>query len=525
MSKQNWKYAKPALIVVGLIVLGLVIQGVVNRYKNPNQMPLLESMAMDMTVKTPEGAVPVELEIARQEAFQSNVTYTGSAVAYNDIPIFPRVEGWIQSMSVYPGDRVKKGQLLARLDTRELSSRVTEAAERKNSAQNAVQTTKANFDYWENEIQRAKSLVKEEVITQEEFENEQSQYESAQSAYRQAQANLRAEQANTNTQSIIRSYSSITAPMDGLITERNVPPGTLASSGMQILKLAQIDPIRIQASVAEKDLSQIQVGSAVVIQDAKRNQPPVQATVTSVFPLADLKTRTSIVEAVVPNKEMRFIPGDYIRMSIQTGSISEAITVPKSAVITVDQQQAVWVVKDGVAERRYVTTGNTNADRIEIVEGLKPGEQVAIRGLADLRPGASIVATTFNQDGIKELPQPLSSNRLTASNHYKASIPSEHYTITAQLKTTPPAVGDNTFTFNVSSLHGKTPDNLSLDVTAMMPAMPKMRVPKPTFKKVENGRFQGKINLMMPGLWEIKVTVKQGGQTLASSVFEVEVPE
>lgn len=525
MSKQNWKYIKPALIVVGLIVLGLVIQGIVNHYKNPNQMPLLESMAMDMTVKTPEGAVPVELETVRQEDFQSNVTYTGSAVAYNDIPIFPRVEGWIQSMSVYPGDRVTKGQLLAKLDTRELSSRVTEASERKNSAKNAVQATKANFDYWENEIQRAKALVKEEVITQEEFENEQSQYESAQSAYRQAQANLRAEQANTNTQNIIRGYSSITAPMDGLITERNVPPGTLASSGMQILKLAQIDPIRIQASVAEKDLSQIQVGSAVVIQDAKKRQPPVQAAVTSVFPLADLKTRTSIVEAVVPNKDMRFIPGDYIRMSIQTGSISEAITVPKSAVITVDQQRAVWVVKDGMAERRYVTTGNINAGRIEISEGLKPGEQVITQGLADLRPGVSVVATTFNRDGIKELPQPSSSNRLTASNHYKASIPSEHYTITAQAKSVPPVVGDNTFTFNVSSLHGKTPDNLSLDVTAMMPAMPKMRVPKPTFQKMENGRFQGKINLMMPGLWEIKVTVKQGGKILTSPAFEVEVPE
>ena len=313
--------------------------------------------------------------------------------------------------------------------------------------------------------------------------------------------------------------------MNGVITERNVPPGTLASPGMQILKLAKIDPIRIQASVAEKDLPQIQVGSVVIIEDPKNNKQPVEAVVTSVFPLADLKTRTSIVEAVIPNKNMRFVPGDYIRMSIQTGSKEEAITVPEHAVVSSDQQQAVWVVKNGSVERRYVTTGSTGSGRIEIVEGLKAGEQIVVQGLADLRPGASIVETVFNKEGIKKLPQVSSGNRLTLANQYKVSIPTEHYTLSVQSQTTPPVSGDNMFTFTVSSLHGKMPDNLSLDVTAVMPAMLKMRVPKPTLEKTGARRFKSKIDLMMPGLWELKLTLKQNDKTLATSTVEVEVQE
>jgi multidrug efflux pump subunit AcrA (membrane-fusion protein) len=570
---MQWKYFKQFLIVVVLIVLFLFVQWVVKLFQQPGQMDLLESQTMDMTVHPPEGAMPVETETLREQPFESEVTYTGSAIAFNDVSIFPRVQGWLVSINVYPGDHVKQGQLLAQLDSRELSSRVNEASSAKEAAsqgynaalssriqaqtqaqksEQAIQTARANLEYWQNEINRARTLAKEEVITTEELQREQSQFEAAQSQYNQALTELNAARqgihtagyqaasqsaqarqagANLRTQEIIRNYTRITAPIDGVITERTQSKGTLASPGMQILRLAQLHPIRIQANVAQKDWKRLHIGDPVRIWQAKdQSGPPVEATVSAIFPMANLQTRTAIVEAVIPNQDDQFIPGDYVQMTIVTGHRDNALSVPNTAIVSMYQQQAVWVVENGKASLRYVTTGATNGTRTEILSGLKAGDVVITRGGKDLQPGVAVTSAQYGPEGIRELPKVTQSNRFNSGNNYKITYPVEDLKVTIEFLKKPPMVGDNpvSFTFKATpmgTMEMPVPSDLDIDVKTVMPAMPAMPSPKPNLRKVSDDQFKGTVNFGMSGLWQMEMTMKRKGKTIATQKFEVEVSQ
>lgn len=567
---RRFRYFREAVAVLGLIGLFLLVQFLVGMFQKPGHMGVLESQTMEMAVQPPQGAMPVQTEVIQPRSFASAVTYTGSAIAYNDIPIYPRVEGRIVAMSVYPGDRVRTGQLLAQLDTRELSSRVAEAQAGQAAAtqqyyaslrqqgqaytqiqraQQAAQAARANLEFRQAQVQRSRTLVNEDVITREEAQRDEADYANALSAYQQAQAELRAAQqgasasafqtqsqrnqarqaaAAAQTQRIIKSYTRITAPQNGVITQRMVSPGTLVSPGMQILQLSQIHPIRIQANVAESDLATIRIGTPVTIWNRKNQTGmAINARVTAIFPRADLQTRTAIVEATVENTGERFIPGDFVTVAIQTDIQSNVLTVPNTALVDQSEQQAVWTVADGKAHLQFVTTGGTDGTRTMVVSGLTAGERVITQGNQNLVEGAMIAEAQYGPEGLKNLPKTVSSNRLAEANQYQLRKTVGMYVATIRLKNKPPRIGKNTLRVDVASGPGMSMpvSNIGVEMKAHMPSMPTMPVPNPSVSKTGTSQFKADAMLGMPGLWQITVTVKDGRQTLGTFPVEIEVPE
>ena len=567
---RRFRYFRETVAVLGLILLFFLVQWLVNAFQKPGHMGVIESQTMEMTVQPPEGAMPVQTEVVQPRPFASSVTYTGNAVAYNDIAIYPRVEGRIVAMPVYPGDRIQAGQLLAQLDTRELSSRVNEAqagqaaatqqyyasirqqgqaSAQVQRAQQAIESARANLQFQQRQVQRSRTLVAEDVITQEEAQRDEADYTNALSSYQQAQAELRAAQqgasasafqsqaqqnqarqaaAAAQTQSIIRSYTRITAPQSGVVTQRMVSPGTLVSPGMQILQVAQLNPIRIQANVAESDLPFIHIGSPVIIRDRKNEaETAISARVSAIFPRAELQTRTAIVEAVIQNSGERFIPGDFVNVSIHTGTQNNVLTVPNSALIDQGGQQAVWTVMDGKAHLQFVTTGGTDGNRTAIVSGLKSGDTVVIQGNQNLIEGAMVAQAEYGPQGLKALPGIMSTNRLVEANQYRIRKTVGMYVATIALENKPLRVGKNTLAVEIKPQPGMTMplENLSLDTTMIMPSMPTMREPKPKIHKTGGGRFSLDAMLGMSGLYEITITVQDGSKTLGTFPVEIEVPE
>jgi RND family efflux transporter MFP subunit len=210
-------------------------------------------------------------------------------------------------------------------------------------------------------------------------------------------------QAQLRTAEVIRGYVTIVAPSAGYVVKRLVAPGVLVQPGMAILKTAQIDKVRLQANVGEKDLASIKVGSPVAVTTTGTGQPPIVARVTSVFPFVDAGARTAVVEALVENTGRRFLPGQYVMMEFVTGERAEALSVPRGAVARLGGKSTVWVVKDGRAEPMEVATGLENPERIEVMKGLAGGEQVIARGHEGLYAGARVSdvsgAKPARQDG------------------------------------------------------------------------------------------------------------------------------
>ena len=390
--------------------------------------------AMDMNMRITSGATPFPVVTAPVErgSITGTVTYTGSVAPFNEEDVYPRVTGRIVEIPVYPGDAVRAGQVVARLDSVELTSRVGEAEAALAAAQasraqmeadlvvaqhGVVQMQKelamvdAELGYARSLIARTERLFNTGAVSRQEYESDRAMAASAEAKREAAQHKLEQAQAaeiaarkkletadsmvsqaraSLRTASIVRDYVTIVAPTPGYVVKRLVAPGVLVQPGMAILKIAQIDRVRLQANVGEKDLGSIRTGSSVQVTTTAVDQPPLGATVTAVFPFVDQGPRTAVVEALMDNAARRLLPGQYVSMRFVTGQREQAFTVPVSAVVRMGGKATLWVVKDGRAEVRAVVTGLQSADRVEIREGLADGERVITRGQEGLYAGAKI---------------------------------------------------------------------------------------------------------------------------------------
>ena len=392
------------------------------------------AMDMNMRVSSGDAAFPVAIAPVVRGPISGVVTYTGSVAPLNEEDVFPRVTGRILEIPVYPGDAVRAGQVVARLDDVELSSKVREAqamaaTARANRAQmeadlvaarhgvvqmeRELAMVEAELTYASSVRARSEKLVASGAIAQQEYDNDRSMAQSLEAKREAALAKLEqarametsarrkvdaAEtmvaqgQAAQQTAQIVRDYVSITTPTGGYVVKRLVAPGVLVQPGMAILKIAQVDRVRLQANVGEKDVAMIRVGSPITVTTTSGQS--LTARVTSVFPFVDQGPRTAVVEAIVDNRDRRLLPGQYVTVTFVTGERPDALTVPRGAVARLGGAARIWVVADGRAEPREVMTGFEGQERVEITRGLIGSERVVARGHENLYAGARVSDVT-----------------------------------------------------------------------------------------------------------------------------------
>ncbi|HEU5191037.1 MAG TPA: efflux RND transporter periplasmic adaptor subunit [Methylomirabilota bacterium] len=416
------------LKVVMLVVLIAVGSWAVRANLKPDRP------AMDVSMRVTSGNTPFPVSLAAVERgpIVGTVVYTGSVAPFNEEDVFPRVTGRIVEMPVYPGDAVRPGQVVARLDSVELSSRVREAEAALATAQasraqmeadlvaaryTVAQMEKelamvdADLSYARSQVARTERLYNTGAVSRQEYESDRAlaastgakrdaaaaKLEQARASEIAARKKLEAadsmvsqSQAVLRTATIVRDYVEITTPNAGYVVKRLVAPGVLVQPGMAILKVAQVDRVRLQANVGEKDVASIRVGSPVTVTTTAAGQPPIVARVTAVFPFVDQGPRTAVVEALVNNPGRRFLPGQYVSMQFVTGERKQALTVPRGAVSRMGGKGTIWVVKDGRAEPQPVTTGLEGPERVEISQGLTGDERIVLRGHEGLYAGARV---------------------------------------------------------------------------------------------------------------------------------------
>lgn len=409
-----------------------------------NLRPARPGMDMSMRVTSGDTPFPVAVTSVERGPITGTVTYTGSVAPFNEEDVYPRVTGRIVEMSVYPGDAVRPGQVVARLDSVELSSRVGEAEAGVAAAQasraqmeadvvaaehaisqmeNELVMADAELTYARSLIARTERLLAVGAVSRQEYESDRAQAALAQAKRDAALAKLEQARAGqtaarkkleaadsmvaqaraaVRTASIVRDYADIVAPTSGYVVKRLVAPGVLVQPGMAILKIAQIDRVRLQANVGERDVALVRVGSPVKVTGMVPGQPAFTARVTAVFPFVEQGPRTAVVEAIVDNPGRRLLPGQYVTMQFVTGERTAALTVPGRAVSRMGPKATVWIVKGDRAEPRTVTTGLEGPDRVEISQGLVGDERVIVQGHEGLYAGARIGEVPGASEGVVE---------------------------------------------------------------------------------------------------------------------------
>jgi multidrug efflux pump subunit AcrA (membrane-fusion protein) len=535
------------------------------------------SMGMNTRVTSGNTPFPVVLTSVERQTIRGTATYTGSVVPFNEEDIYPRVTGRILEMSVYPGDRVEKGQVVARLDDVELTSKVREAEAMLATAQaNRTQMeaelsaarygiaqmqkelamAEAETGFQQTVAARDERLFTKGAISQQDAESSRSMAVSATAKVEAARAKveqMRAMevsarkkleamdamvalgQAQLRTAQVVRGYVDIQAPSTGYVVKRLVAPGVLVQPGMPILKTTQVDKVRLQANVGERDLGAIKVGSAIMVSMASGGGP-LNTRVTAVFPYVDPGARTAVVESVVANPARQLIPGQYVQMQFTTGERKDAVTVPASAVTRLGGKATVWVLKgDDQVEPREVTTGLEGPDRVEIVTGLAGEARVVAKGQEGLYAGARVTDTSTmtaaapakstepekgsdQATGMKDMPS--HGAPVQTAQAGGAAAPAGKLQIVLASNPVTLSSGNAKLRFEVKDAAGTPVSDAKVDVNIGMPGM---TVPKAAARPTkEAGIYELTAKLGMAGTWTVEVSASrpQGGATSVKFTLE-----
>jgi membrane fusion protein, multidrug efflux system len=311
---------------------------------------------------------------------------TGTVRARTTAVIAAKLTGYVREVRAQAGERVREGQLLVTLDTRDLdiATRRAEAAREEvrtamPEADSAVAAAKANLDLAEVTLGRMKDLLQKKSISSQEFDEATARWKAAQSGFdmanaRRTQLNSRLAQAEQEVRSseVMRSYAEVTAPFAGLVVARSIEPGSLAMPGAPLLTIEREGAYRLEASVEEGRPVKAGQGVSVFLGD-----DCVEARVSEIVPSVDAASRAYTVKIELP-ASAGLRSGMFGRAVFAT-SARTVLAIPAAAVTERGQVQTVQVVEDGATRARLVTVGQKSGDRVEVLSGLSAGEKVALQ--------------------------------------------------------------------------------------------------------------------------------------------------
>jgi len=410
-------------IATSLIVAAIAInswgcaRGSAEKTKNQDSKAAAASPAPAQT-PTVVVATVVSQDLNRQ------LRLPGELQAYQDVALYPKVQGFVEAINVDRGSTVKAGQLLVRMSAPELASQRSEAEAKVRGAQSQrieaeakVRSTQAQRLEAEaklasdtatytrlkaasatpgvvagNDVDIAQRTVEaDRARVQLWAENEQA----AQAQVRALAENEKATREAAQSMQSVEAYLRITAPFDGVITERNVHKGSLVGpsggpSAQPMLRLQQISRLRLVVPVPEMDVASVTPGAKVNFTVPGFPGETFTGVIQRVGRSLEVKTRTMPVELDVTNPSGRLAPGMFPEVIWPVRRPRPSLFVPPSAVAATTERTFVIRVREGTTEWVEVKRGATMGDLIEVFGNLDPGDQVAVRGTDELRAGTRV---------------------------------------------------------------------------------------------------------------------------------------
>lgn len=367
---------------------------------------------------TASDQVTVEAVAAHQGKVTATVEVTGALVPARTANVSSKLAGQVKTVRADVGDRVQAGQLLVEIDTRELQAQLQQAeaggravrdqAEQARlgmeAAQIGVANAKASLDATQKYYDRTKFLADAGAVPQSQLDEAQTkleqarngyeaakkQYEVARKQYEMASGSALAQaEAAVNTVKVNLSNASITSPISGIVTNRNVNPGEMASPALPLLTIADASTLKFEGTVGQEVVPLLAVGQEVTVTVDALPGPELTGTVTQVGPVATSTGQLFPVEITLTN------PGDLkagmtARASIRIIS-SGGVVIPAAAVRTDNGQHYVFVVEDGAVERRPVTLGLRNDTEVLVLDGVEAGQRVAVTNVDALQDGMAVM--------------------------------------------------------------------------------------------------------------------------------------
>ena len=334
--------------------------------------------------------------VARTEIIEY-ITVVGNLVGQATVDIVPRVAGRIDSLTATLGDRVTRGQQIAKIEDRELQQQVLQAEQSLEVNRATVKQRESDLQLRRTTLARQQELLDKGLQTRQVVEDAEAGYNSALAAVDLAKAQLAQTDARIGELKITLSNTRVVSPVDGFVGRRNLDQGAFAGANTVILQVVDIATVRMVANLVERDFKRITQGVQAEVEVDAFPGETFSGVISRVAPIFDAATRTASMEIEVPNPGYRLKPGMYARVRLTAERKADALTVPRNAVVDVEGRRGVFLPDGATAKFQPVTTGLQDETRVEILEGLTEGQSVITTGALALREGDRI--TPMNMPG------------------------------------------------------------------------------------------------------------------------------
>jgi RND family efflux transporter MFP subunit len=321
-------------------------------------------------------AVRAETTTAQLRSVTDRIEVTGSIEPQARVLPGTKIMGRIETVTVDVGDRVRRGQVLAALEKRDLEAAVEQARA-------AIRMAEARLSNARTHYERIVDLHSRGSVTEKNLEDATAGYRVAEAGLQQAKAALASAEVNLD-------YATIRSPVDGYVTEKKVEAGDLAKPGMPFFVLEVLSRVKVTVSVPESDIVDISRGDAATVTVGVVDQR-IDLVVDRIVPSGDTRSRTYEVQLLADNPKRTLKSGMFARVSFGKEQ-KEVLLVPQTAITRRGQLEGLFVVGDDeVARIRWVRVGPQREEGVEILSGLEPGERIVVApppGLVDGTPVA-----------------------------------------------------------------------------------------------------------------------------------------
>ncbi|WP_233863453.1 efflux RND transporter periplasmic adaptor subunit [Paraburkholderia adhaesiva] len=316
----------------------------------------------------------VTAAVASYQTWQPQLAAVGSLRAVRGVEVTTEVAGLVREIAFNSGQEVKTGQVLVRLND-------------------------------DSDRAQLASLQAAAELAQTVYKRDQAQFGIQAIAKAQLDADaadLKSKRAQVDQQAALVEKKTIRAPFAGRVGITTVNPGQYINPGDAIVTLQAIDPIYADFYLPQKQLGQLQVGQAIVVDTDAFGNRAFDGKIRSINPRVDSATRNVQIEATVDNRERKLLPGMYANVKIDAGTVERYLTLPQTAITYNPYGATVFVVKPGqqknaqgkvmpVAQQVFVTPGPTRGDQVAILKGINEGTQVVTSGQLKLKNGTPLV--------------------------------------------------------------------------------------------------------------------------------------
>lgn len=383
--KPRWKFWLAFLVI--LAGLGLLVFGL--GFFKVTQIQGFIALAKSGAFAPPPTAVSTE--VAKQTSWQPTLDTIGSVVAINGVTVSTDLAGIVSQIAFESGSKVHAGDLLVHLDTSQEEAQLRQA--------------EAQRDLAQVNLKRNTGLLASRTISQ-------SDYDTSEATFRQMQATVDQYRA-------VIARKTLRAAFDGIVGIRQANLGQYLNTGDPVVTLQSFDPIYVNFSLPQQNLSKLAVGQTVELHADAFDKEAFTGKINAINSLVDQTTRNVQIQATLSNPDAKLRPGMFVRVSVLMNESKQVIAIPATAIHYAPYGDSIFIVSDmkdpqsgkpykGVREQ-FVKVGQAQGDLVAIESGLKPGEEVATSGVFRLRNSAPVVVNNQTKPDAELRPTPSNS--------------------------------------------------------------------------------------------------------------------